>query len=86
MKGASRSAVRGEENQRGYATSPYCFILRQSVTVLIFSASAAWRRLPRNRSSARSISGSFLRLKVEAVVGRTMAMSSARVPAAVRGP
>jgi hypothetical protein len=28
------------------ATSPYCFILRHSVTVLIFSASAAWRRLP----------------------------------------
>jgi hypothetical protein len=38
-----------------YAPSPYCFILRHSVTVLIFSASAAWRRFPRKRSSARSI-------------------------------
>jgi len=34
---------------------PYCFIFRQSVTVLILSASAAFRRLPRNLSSARSI-------------------------------
>jgi hypothetical protein len=39
----------------GYAPSPYCFILRHSVTVLIFNASAAWRRFPRKRSSARSI-------------------------------
>jgi len=34
---------------------PYCFIFRQSVTVLIFSASAARRRLPPNFSRARSI-------------------------------
>lgn len=33
---------RGEfRMKRGQATSPYCFILRQSVTVLIFSAAAA---------------------------------------------
>ena len=44
-----------EELAECYAPRPYCFILRQSVTVLIFRASAAWRRLPRKRSSARSI-------------------------------
>ena len=44
-----------EERLCRYAPTPYCFILRQSVTELIFSASAAWRRLPRKRLSARSI-------------------------------
>ena len=34
---------------------PNCFIFRQSVTVLMLSASAAWRRFPLNRSSARSM-------------------------------
>lgn len=38
-----------------YATRPYCFILRQRVTVLILRASAASFRFPRKRSSARSI-------------------------------
>jgi hypothetical protein len=41
--------------ERRYVPRPYCFILRQSVTVLILRASAAWRRLPRNFSRARSI-------------------------------
>ena len=34
---------------------PNCFIFRQSVTVLMLSASAALRRFPPNRSSARSM-------------------------------
>ena len=51
-----------------YATSPYCFILRQSVTVLIFSASAAWRRFPPKPLERALDHGAFLRLKVEAVV------------------
>jgi len=38
-----------------YGVSLYCFILRQSVTVLIFRASAARFRLPLKRSSARRI-------------------------------
>ena len=38
-----------------YAVSWYCFIFRQSVTVLIFKASAARFRLPLKRSSARRI-------------------------------
>ena len=40
---------------KGQDERPYCFILRQSVTVPILSASAALRRLPPNRSRARSI-------------------------------
>ena len=39
-----------------HADNPYSFILRQSVTVLMLSASAAFLRLPSNRSSACSIS------------------------------
>ena len=38
-----------------YGVSLYCFIFRQSVTVLIFRASAARFRLPLKRSSARRI-------------------------------
>jgi hypothetical protein len=36
-----KSASKPGGKIRGYAPSPYCFILRQSVTVLIFRASAA---------------------------------------------
>jgi len=38
-----------------YGVRSYCFIFRQSVTVLIFRASAARFRLPLKRSSARRI-------------------------------
>jgi hypothetical protein len=37
-----------------YVARPYCFIFRQSVTVLIFSASGASVLFPRKCSSARS--------------------------------
>ena len=39
----------------GQASRPYCFILRQSVTALIFSASAVYCRRPRKCLSARAI-------------------------------
>jgi hypothetical protein len=46
---------RAPVRQGSHDERPYCFILRHSVTVLIFSASAALRRLPPKRSRARSI-------------------------------
>ena len=53
------SHCRHEGNLRAsgnsYGVSLYCFIFRQSVTVLIFRASAARFRLPLKRSSARRI-------------------------------
>ena len=49
----SRHAGKLHAGGNSYAVSLYCFIFRQSVTVLIFRASAARFRLPLNRSSAR---------------------------------